>query len=90
MKYRAIVLSLSMLFLIAAAPARETPVKPKPVTDWTYEACFSLTGHSPCYDVYRHNGQYWLCSACGTTTNPSETTCRRLDSWELYHGYWCS
>ena len=79
----------------AASPANDQALTPgvkdaKPMSDWVYEACFSLTGTSPCYDVYQHNGGYWLCSACGTTTNPSENKCRRLQSWELFHGYWCS
>jgi hypothetical protein len=41
-------------------------------------------------DVYRDStGALWQCGACGTTTNPSPTTCYK--SGNLYAiGYWCS
>lgn len=91
MKLRAVIVSLSLLFLFAAAPVPDAPnTAPQPVADWSFSGCFSLTGSTPCYDVYTHNGGHWICSACGTTKRPSENKCRRLSSYELTNGRWCS
>ena len=91
MKLRTVIVSLSLLLLIAAAPAPDVP-KPSPQapSSWTFQGCFSLTGTSPCYDVYTHNGGYWMCSACGTTKRPNENSCRLLSTYQLQNGRWCS
>ncbi|HEY0372987.1 MAG TPA: hypothetical protein VGD79_13360 [Thermoanaerobaculia bacterium] len=79
---------LSLLLLLSAAPR---PQQPQPTAaDWTFSGCFSLTGSTPCYDVYTHNGGYWICSQCGTTKRPSESKCRQLSQYELTNGRWCS
>ena len=90
MKLRSLAFALSMLLLLAAAPAETATTAPQPVSDWTFQGCFSLTGSSPCYDVYTHNGAHWICSACGTTKRPSENRCRQLSAYELANGRWCS
>lgn len=90
MKLRTVVVCLSLL-LIAAAPVPETANPPAAaVSDWTFQGCFSLTGSSPCYDVYTHNGGYWMCGACGTTKRPNQNSCRLLSSYQLANGRWCS
>ena len=91
MKLRAVFVSLSLLLLIGAAPVPDTPgTSPQAAADWAFQGCFSLTGSSPCYDVYTHNGAHWICSACGTTKRPSENRCGRLSAYELANGRWCS
>ncbi len=82
MKLRAVVLSLSMLLLVAAPTT--------PASDWAFSGCFSLTGSTPCYDVYTHNGAHWICDRCGTTKRPNENKCRQLSAYELANGRWCS
>jgi hypothetical protein len=91
MSVRAVVVSLSLLFLFGAAPVPENPAaSAQPVADWTFQGCFSTNGSTPCYDVYSHNGASWICSACGTTKRPTESKCRRLSAYELTNGRWCS
>lgn len=58
--------------------------------DWAFASCLSLTGRTPCYDVYTHNGAYWMCASCGTTKEPNENTCRQLTAYQLANGRWCS
>jgi hypothetical protein len=93
MKVRAILFTLSMFLLLAAAPvpAPEQPQpQPQQTSGWSYAGCFSTTGSTPCYDVYTHNGGYWMCSACRTTNKPTENKCRLLSSYQLANGRWCS
>ena len=91
MKLRTVLVSLSLLLLIAAAPVPETPkASAAAASDWTFQGCFSLTGSTPCYDVYTHNGGYWMCSTCGTTKRPNENSCRQLSAYQLQNGRWCS
>jgi hypothetical protein len=56
---------------------------------WVYVGCWSP--YPNCVgakDVYQDStGAYWQCSACGTTTNPSPTTCYRSNIGHI--GYWC-
>lgn len=58
---------------------------------WTYQGCWSP--YPNCVgakDVYRDSsGQFWQCRACGTTTNPSPTTCTKSGNLNNI-GYWCS
>ena len=90
MKLRLTTLSvLALLLLVSAAPVPQQP-QPQPVSDWAFAGCFSLTGSTPCYDVYTHNGGYWMCSACGTTKRPNENSCRLLSTYQLQNGRWCS
>lgn len=90
MHVRTVLFALSMILLLAAAPLPDTGVQPQPMAGWTYQGCFSLTGNTPCYDVYTHNGGYWMCSTCGTTKQPSENKCRLLSAYQLANGRWCS
>lgn len=91
MKLRAVVFSLSVFLLIGATPLpHAAPVAPQPVSDWSFQGCFSPTGTGPCYDAYSHNGGIWMCAACGTTNKPNENKCRQLSAYELSHGRWCS
>lgn len=90
MKVRAILFALSMFLLLAASPVPDGKVQPQPMSDWTYQGCFSLTGTTPCYDVYTHNGGYWMCASCGSTKQPSQNKCRLLSAYELTNGRWCS
>jgi hypothetical protein len=58
-------------------------------TGWVFEGCWTRFPTGPCYDIYRDaNGAYWLCKACGTTTNPSPKTCGQVFPYSF--GYWCS
>jgi hypothetical protein len=86
---RGLTLPRSMVLLLAAAPVPDRNVQP-PMSDWTHQGCFSLTGSTPCYDVYTHNGAYWMCSWCGATKQPSENKCRQLSAYQLANGRWCS
>ncbi len=88
MKRVLVLLTLSSLLLLGAAPVPN--VSPQPVTDWTYEGCFQPPNNSQCYDVYVHNGAYWICRACGTTGTPDETKCRQMTGYEQWFGLWCS
>lgn len=81
---------LSLLLLVSAAPAPQFQPQPQPVADWAFAGCFSLTGSTPCYDVYTHNGGYWMCKACGTTNQPNENKCRLLSAYQVANGRWCS
>ena len=75
---------LSLLLFVSAAPV------PQQASGWSFAGCFSPTGTGPCYDVYSHNGAYWMCKACGTTKQPSENKCRQLSAYQLANGAWCS
>jgi hypothetical protein len=88
MRLRTIAFSLSMFLLVAAAPASDVKTAVQ-ASDWTYQGCFAPTG-TTCYDVYTHNGGYWMCDACRTTKRPSENKCRQLSSAQLANGRWCS
>ena len=93
MKVRAILFTLSMFLLLAMAPvppAEQPQPQPQQASGWSYAGCFSLNGSTPCYDVYTHNGGYWMCSTCRTTNKPNENKCRLLSSYQLANGRWCS
>ena len=92
MRVKTILFTLSMFLLLAAAPVPDAVVQPQPqpMADWAFQGCFSLNGSTPCYDVYTHNGGYWMCSTCGTTKRPSENKCRLLSAYQLANGRWCS
>jgi hypothetical protein len=85
MKLRLTTLSVLALLLLLSAAQPEASA-----SDWTFQGCFSLTGSTTCYDVYTHNGGYWICASCATTTHPSENKCRQLSAYELANGRWCS
>ena len=78
------VLLLALAFLLPVCALEAYP-------GWTLEGCWSP--YPNCVgakDVYRDSaGSFWQCRACGTTTNPSPSTCYK--SGNLYAiGYWCS
>ena len=80
---------LKIFGLVLAASLSVAAVQAQ--TGWVLEGCWSP--YPNCVgakDVYRDStGQLWQCKACGTTTNPSPTTCYK--SSNLYSiGYWCS
>jgi len=58
---------------------------------WTLYGCWSP--YPNCVgakDVYRDaSGNLWQCRACGTTTNPSPSTCYQSNGITQI-GYWCS
>jgi hypothetical protein len=58
---------------------------------WTYQGCWSpYPNCAGAKDVYRDSsGAFWQCRACGTTTNPSPTTCYKSSNLNNI-GYWCS
>ncbi|HEX7181791.1 MAG TPA: hypothetical protein VF756_08120 [Thermoanaerobaculia bacterium] len=57
---------------------------------WTYQGCWSP--YPNCVgakDVYTDaSGSFWQCRACGTTTNPSTSTCYKSGNLNNI-GYWC-
>jgi len=57
---------------------------------WTKVGCWSP--YPNCVgakDVYRDSaGKEWECGACGTTTNPSTSTCYQAGNLHNI-GYWC-
>jgi hypothetical protein len=56
---------------------------------WVYQGCWNPRIYGTCYDIYSDaSGNYWLCKACGTTTNPSPKTCGQV--FPSSTGYWCS
>jgi hypothetical protein len=58
-------------------------------TGWVYQGCWNPRIYGTCYDIYSDaSGNYWLCKACGTTTNPSPKTCGQV--FPNSTGYWCS
>ncbi len=83
----------SLLLLLGAAPAPDVAQKqplPQQTSDWSFAGCFQPPNSSQCYDVYVHNGAYWICSACGTTNKPNENKCRPMSRYEQTYGLWCS
>ena len=81
-KLKVLLLALAATLAVAAAQAQ---------SGWYLEGCWSP--YPNCVgakDVYRDStGAFWQCRACGTTTNPSPSTCYK--SGNLYAiGYWCS
>ncbi|HEX6100810.1 MAG TPA: hypothetical protein VF432_31120 [Thermoanaerobaculia bacterium] len=88
MKRTLVLLTLSSLLLLGAAPVPDA--KPQRVTDWVFEGCFQPPNNSQCYDVYVHNGAYWICRACGTTGTPDAAKCRPMTGYEQWFGLWCS
>jgi len=89
MKVRTVLFVFSMFLLLGAAPVTDTSPQPQQTSGWSYAGCFSLDGSQP-YDVYVHNGGYWMCSSCRTTNKPNENKCRLLSSYQLANGAWCS
>lgn len=58
----------------------------------TYVGCWSpYPNCAGASDIYQDSsGRYWDCGACGTTSNPSVTSCRQVSSSINNIGYWCS
>lgn len=58
---------------------------------WTKEGCWSpYPNCAGAKDVYLDSaGHEWQCRACGTTTNPSPTTCYQSSNLHSI-GYWCA
>ena len=82
MKLRALGFFAALSLSVFAAQAQ---------SGWVHEGCWSP--YPNCVgakDVYRDStGQLWQCRACGTTTNPSPTSCYKSSG--LYSiGYWCA
>jgi len=79
---RALMFSVAALLSVLAAQAQTT---------WTHVGCWSP--YPNCVgakDVYQDStGQLWQCRACGTTTNPSPTTCYKSSNLNSI-GYWCA
>lgn len=90
MKRALVLVMLSSLLFLGAAPAPAPAPKPQPVSDWVFEGCFQPPNQTPCYDAYVHNGAYWICRACGTTGTPDTTKCRLMTPYEQWLGLWCS
>ena len=63
----------------------------KPATTFTFEGCWTRYQVDPCLDVFRDDqGNYWICKACGTTTNPGPNKCTLTNLTALSRGFWCS
>jgi ribosomal protein L40E len=92
MRLKSAVTMVPLLLLLGAAPVHNsTAAKPQPQqAGWVFEGCFQPPNRSQCYDVYRHNGAYWICRTCGTTGTPNETKCRPMTGYEQSFGLWCS
>lgn len=60
-------------------------------TGWQLEGCWSP--YPNCVgakDVYvDSSGNHWECGRCGTTKNPSPSTCQQAGGLHSI-GYWCS
>jgi len=82
MRLKTLLILVPLLLLLGAQQAQSS--------DWVFEGCFQPPNQSQCYDVYRHEGAYWICKACGTTNQPNENKCRPLTPYELAFGLWCS
>ena len=78
-------LAFAGALLLSALAARAVP------PGWVYEECWSP--YPSCIgdkDVFHDaNGYDWECGACGTTTNPSPTTCYQAGGLHDDIGYWC-
>ncbi|HYH46158.1 MAG TPA: hypothetical protein VEG34_10770 [Thermoanaerobaculia bacterium] len=76
------------LVLLAAL---STPVPLQAPAGWSYQGCWSpYPNCAGASDIYRDSsGQYWNCGRCGTASNPSPNTCRRVGNLNTI-GYWCS
>jgi len=80
---RAVLFTAASLLTVLAAESRAT-------TGWTKEGCWSP--YPNCVgakDVYLDSsGHEWECGACGTTQNPSTSTCYQAGNLHSI-GYWC-
>lgn len=58
---------------------------------WQHVGCWSpYPNCAGSKDVYQDAaGNLWQCRACGTTTNPSPTTCYQSNAPRSI-GYWCA
>lgn len=58
---------------------------------WHHVGCWSpYPNCAGAKDVYQDaSGNLWQCRACGTTTNPSPTSCYRSSNLNAI-GYWCA
>ena len=77
-------LTLAVLFalsLLSVAGLQAT-------SGWTLQGCWSpFPTCTTAYDIYTFNGKTYRCGRCGTTTNPSTSTCQQVS---LPPQYWCS
>lgn len=63
----------------------------QPAADLIFEGCWTQYQTGPCRDVYRDaNFNYFICSACGTTGNPTPGKCSPISQAALARGFWCS
>ncbi len=57
---------------------------------FTFEGCWTYFPTGPCRDIYVGQGSYWLCKACGQTSNPGPGQCSPISLSTLNIGWWCS
>lgn len=90
MKNRVLISLVFVVVLIASIYAVPEPVQAQ--SGWVFWGCWSpYPSCSFAYDIYRDpQGRYWRCGNCGTTTNPSPSTCKQVSSSIEQIGYWCS
>ena len=75
----------------AAVGAEVIAAAAAPQSNWVHWGCWSYFPSGGCRDIYRDpQGQYWRCSACGTTGTPGPTKCSKISTQTLATGYWCS
>ena len=95
----AIVVILFTLFLVSgvaqpkgsARVLKASTTKASKPTTWVFEGCWERYLTGPCRDVYRdEQGNYWICSECGTTGNPGPNKCTMTNLAALDRGFWCS
>lgn len=80
---------LKILGLVLATSLSVAAVEAQ--SGWVYQGCWSP--YPNCVgakDAYRDaSGAFWQCKACGTTTNPGPSTCKKSSNLNAI-GYWCS
>ena len=78
------------LFFAVALLLTGLAVESQAASGWTLEGCWSP--YPNCVgakDVYVDSeGRHWECGACGTTRNPSPSTCYQAGGLHTI-GYWC-
>ena len=88
-QFLAVAFVLFTIFFTPGATMKNAPTAP--VSNWTFEGCWTQFSSGPCRDIFRdQQGSTWICRACGTTGNPSPGKCSPISAATLASGFWCS